>query len=41
MSVLYLPKTCGKFVDFKFRVEPEFQYSIKDESIGHVALLAI
>ena len=41
MTALYLPKTCGKYVNFVYRIEPEVGFLKKRDSENHVALLAL
>lgn len=40
-SCIYLPKVCGKYVDYDFKIMPEHGFLKKKDSESHVALLAL
>lgn len=41
MTILFLPKVCGPYINYSFRILPEIGYSKKKESEGHVSLKAL
>ena len=41
VTALYLPKTCGAYVDYVYRFMPENGFLKKRDSENHVALLAL
>ena len=41
MTVLFLPKVCGKYVKYVYKIKCERGFIKKRDSENHVALLAI
>jgi hypothetical protein len=41
LSCIYLPKTCGKFVNNEYKLMPECGFLRKKDSENHIALLAL